>query len=407
MFSSILKLFSSQSTTNTTTNSQVSNSQLTNILTNSYYQSFTDYALASNNIFLRTLGEIFSAEPSVFVVLLAGIIFWIVLLIRWGLHLSSRRKHSRRKQYSRIVREIVKFTFSAKTLLIIFLSIGMFLTGILNAPSDIRRLVRIILLSTLLFFLYQGVMRFIKIYFRTSEIFPRRKNSVKQRNIHLLAYRFCQSLWILIFISFFLGLLGVELSSILAGFGIAGIIATLALQDAFSHLVGGVSLMLDETYSVGDIVRLDSGIEGIISEIGFRSTRIRTWDEENVTVPNGVLAKMTIINHSQPIERKRVILLLNVDATTTTIDNATTLFTEALENNPNVLSTPEPSIFLIDLKRDTLAFRIGFYVESYGVKLRITDEMLRSIYNLFEKNGIRFIPSESVVHLSQREVKQK
>ncbi|MGL5722293.1 MAG: mechanosensitive ion channel family protein [Brevinema sp.] len=404
MFSSILKLFSTQSTTNTlATNTTITN----NILTNSYYHSFTEYALASDNLILHTLGEIFSTEPSVFIILLAGLGFCIVLLVRWFLHLGSRSKYSAKKQYTRAIRETIKFVFSAKTLLIIFLSAGMFLTGLLNAPPDIRRLIRIILLSALLFFLYQGVMRFIKIYFRTIEIFPRRKNSVKQRNIHLLAYRFCQSVWVIIFISFFLGLMGVQLSSILAGVGIAGIIATLALQDAFSHLVGGVSLMLDETYSVGDIIRLDTGTEGIITEIGFRSTRIRTWDEENVTVPNGALAKMTIINHSQPVERKRVVLFFNVDATTSSVDNATELFMKVLTDNSNIFVNPEPTIFLIDIKRDTLAFRVSFYVEDYGAKLRTTNEVMRATYTLFRENNVRFIATESVVHVSQRDVETK
>ena len=165
--------------------------------------------------------------------------------------------------------------------------------------------------------------------------------------------------------------------------------------------------MLDETFSVGDVVRLDTGVEGIISEIGFRSTRIRTWDEENVIVPNGALAKMVIINNTQPVERKRVVLFFNVDATTSSVDNATALFTEILENNENILTNPEPAVFLIDIKRDTLAFRVAFYVEGYGIKLRTTNEFMRAAYTLFKAQGVRFIPTESVVHLSQRDVEPK
>ena len=84
----------------------------------------------------------------------------------------------------------------------------------------------------------------------------------------------------------------------IAGLGISGIAFALMAQDAFSNLFGGVIIVLDRPFAIGDWIQT-SNIEGIVEEITFRSTKIRTFSMAVATVPNSKLANENIINWSQ------------------------------------------------------------------------------------------------------------
>lgn len=84
----------------------------------------------------------------------------------------------------------------------------------------------------------------------------------------------------------------------ITGLGISGIAFALMAQDAFSNLFGGVIIVLDRPFAIGDWIQT-SNIEGIVEEITFRSTKIRTFSMAVATVPNSKLANENIINWSQ------------------------------------------------------------------------------------------------------------
>ena len=84
----------------------------------------------------------------------------------------------------------------------------------------------------------------------------------------------------------------------IAGLGISGVAFALMAQDAFSNLFGGVIIVLDRPFKIGDWIQT-SEIEGIVEEITFRSTKIRTFSMAVATVPNSKLANENIINWSQ------------------------------------------------------------------------------------------------------------
>lgn len=84
----------------------------------------------------------------------------------------------------------------------------------------------------------------------------------------------------------------------LAGLGISGVAFALMAQDTFSNLFGGVIIVLDRPFAIGDWIQT-SHVEGIVEDITFRSTRIRTFSMAVATVPNSKLANENIINWTQ------------------------------------------------------------------------------------------------------------
>ena len=94
---------------------------------------------------------------------------------------------------------------------------------------------------------------------------------------------------------FILGNLGVNVTSLVAGLGLGGLAVALAAQDTFRNLLGGVTIFADRPYQVGDWVVV-GGIEGTVEYVGFRSSRVRTFYNSVVTVPNGRIVDSHVDN---------------------------------------------------------------------------------------------------------------
>ena len=89
--------------------------------------------------------------------------------------------------------------------------------------------------------------------------------------------------------------LGINVMSILAGLGLGGLALALAAQDTAANLFGSITILFDQPFQVGDWIKVGSN-EGTVEEIGFRSTRIRTFYNSVITVPNSMMAKETVDN---------------------------------------------------------------------------------------------------------------
>ena len=110
-------------------------------------------------------------------------------------------------------------------------------------------------------------------------------------------------------ISFFLKILRV-----IAGLGIGGLIVTLAAQDTAKNLFGGLVIFLDKPFSVGDWIQMDA-YEGTIEDITFRTTRIRTFENSLVNVPNSIISNTSVINWSK-MEKRRYKANIKIDLST-------------------------------------------------------------------------------------------
>ncbi len=131
-------------------------------------------------------------------------------------------------------------------------------------------------------------------------------------------------------------LLGYNVSSLLAGLGIGGLAVALALQDTLSNFFGSVFIFLDRPFMIGDWVKIGD-IEGIVEDIGFRSTRIRTWLKTLVSIPNKNVANATIDNWSR-MPRRRVFQTIGVTYETTAdqMEQAVKEIKKIIENDPGV-----------------------------------------------------------------------
>lgn len=97
--------------------------------------------------------------------------------------------------------------------------------------------------------------------------------------------------------------LGVNLNGLVAGLGLGGVIVTLAAQDTAKNLFDGLVIFLDKPFVVGDWIQMDT-LEGTVEDITFRSTRVRTFENALLNIPNSIISASAIINWSKMEKRK-------------------------------------------------------------------------------------------------------
>jgi MscS family membrane protein len=138
-------------------------------------------------------------------------------------------------------------------------------------------------------------------------------------------------------IVFFLEAFGWKVTSLLAGLGIGGLAFALAAKDTLANLFGSIVLFMDRPFRVGNWVII-SGTEGVVEDIGIRSTRIRTFKDTVVTIPNATVANASAENvHSFRKRRLYFTMELRFDTPTKTVREAVKRMRQILKEHPMVL----------------------------------------------------------------------
>lgn len=179
----------------------------------------------------------------------------------------------------------------------------------------------------------------------------------------------------------------VDITPYLAGAGIAGLVLGMALQDSLKNVFGGISLILDKTYKVGDKIKLDNDTVGTIHDIGLRSTKLITFDNEVVYIPNGYLANTKVQNYSRPTPIVRVKVDFGV-AYGSNVGKVKRVILEVLKKNKGILDEPAPDVQFIEMGESALLFRALFWVERWDLAWDRKVEMTESIYNALNKAEI-------------------
>ena len=106
--------------------------------------------------------------------------------------------------------------------------------------------------------------------------------------------------------------LGINISPLIAGLGLGGLAVALAIQPTLANIFAGTYVMTEGVVSPGDYVELEGGVSGYVLDVSWRSTRIRTWRNNLVVVPNSRFAETIITNYQQPAPAVNVYLTCGV-----------------------------------------------------------------------------------------------
>ncbi len=198
-------------------------------------------------------------------------------------------------------------------------------------------------------------------------------------------------------------LLGYSVSSLLAGLGIGGLAVALALQDTLANFFGSVFIFLDRPFLVGDWIKV-AGTEGTVEQIGFRTTRIRTWPATMVSIPNKTVANEVIDNWSR-MPKRRVVQTIGVTYGTRAdqMQNAVSAIRGILQGDEGV----DQEFMLIrftDFGEFSLNILVYYFTRdvTWDAYLATKERVNLAIMGALENLGLSIAFPTQTVHLRQR-----
>ena len=133
-----------------------------------------------------------------------------------------------------------------------------------------------------------------------------------------------------------LELWGIKVGPIIAGLGLLGVAVALGAQDLFKNLISGIMILMERRFKIGDVIHIAGEAEGIVEQIGFRSTLIRQFDSNLVMVPNFKFAERSVTNNSRRINRRiRWIIGLEYRTTVEQLKNMRNQIKEFIDKDKN------------------------------------------------------------------------
>lgn len=191
----------------------------------------------------------------------------------------------------------------------------------------------------------------------------------------------------------------IEVSGLVATLGIGSLAIALAAQAALADTISGFVIMIDRPYRIGDRIEiLDLDTWGDVEDIGLRSTRIRTRDNRMVIVPNSVISKSLVVNHSYPNDQYRLQNHVGV-AYGTDIEKARQVIIEAVKTVEGVLKDRPIEALFLEFGDSALIFRVRWWLDSYVDTRRMFDSVNTAIYKALNEADVEIpFPQRVVTH---------
>jgi small-conductance mechanosensitive channel len=194
-------------------------------------------------------------------------------------------------------------------------------------------------------------------------------------------------------------------TSLLAGAGIMAAIVGFASQAAFSNIVSGIFIIIFKPFKVDDIVSFKDGLTGVVSEITFRHTVIRDFENRRIIIPNTIISNETIINSSIDDERvmKHIFFSIGYEAD---VDKAMKIIQEEISNHPNFIDgrksdevdKPLVPVMMTDWGQSSIQLRANAWTLNAGAAFVLKCDVLQSIKKRFDQEGIEIpYPYQNVI----------
>lgn len=181
-----------------------------------------------------------------------------------------------------------------------------------------------------------------------------------------------------------LGIWGIDLTPVVAGLGITGVVLGFALQESISSVFSGMMLAINQPFELGDYVDIGS-TSGTVKSMDIMSVTLATPDNRKITMSNKIVWSQVITNYSS-MEKRRLDMTAGV-AYGTDLDKAKQVIKDVIDSYPEVLQDPAPVIEVSELADSEVTFVVRPWVEPsnyWPVKWRFQ----KDIYDAFDKAGI-------------------
>jgi len=199
-----------------------------------------------------------------------------------------------------------------------------------------------------------------------------------------------------------LELWGIKVGPVIAGLGLFGVAVALGAQDLFKNLISGIMILMEKRFTIGDVILVSNEVEGVVEQIGFRSTLVRRFDSTPVMIPNYKFAEQSVTNYSRRHHRRiRWLIGLEYKTSIDQLKKIRDAITKLIKDNKDFAKNENSGFFVrIDSFSDS---SIDMLVQAFTVTndwsefLKIKEELAVSIIEIVEANNAGFaFPSQSI-----------
>lgn len=197
--------------------------------------------------------------------------------------------------------------------------------------------------------------------------------------------------------------LNFNLSGLIAGLGLGGVIVALAAQDIAKNLFGGMAIIVDKPFSVGDWIQT-ANYSGTVEDITFRSTRLRMTDNTVVTIQNSTLSNEPVINYAKlPMRRFSTTLNLALETNSNVVENIIGKVKFALSNTDGVLPN-DLNVYLQKIADDGIEIGIFFNtnIVSYYDYLSFCEQVNLLLLKVLESENVKLAYPTQKVYVADK-----
>ncbi len=241
------------------------------------------------------------------------------------------------------------------------------------------------------------------------------KNYVQKLDLPIpttgLAYGLLKGMILIAGLLIILSTLGISITPLITALGVGGLAVALALQDTLANLFAGIHILMEKSIRVGDFVKLETGQEGYVEDITWRTTRVKMLPNNIVVIPNSKLAQSVITNYYLPEKRMSLLVPIGVSYSSDPVKVERVLVEEAKKavgEVPGLLGEPEPFVrFIPGFGESSLDFTLICQVKEFVDQYLAQHELRKRIFKRFQEEGIEIPFPHRTVYLREEKEWQK
>ncbi len=226
-----------------------------------------------------------------------------------------------------------------------------------------------------------------------------------------LAHGLLKGIILIVGLLIILSSLGISITPLITALGVGGLAVALALQDTLANLFAGIHILMEKSIRVGDFVKLETGQEGYIEDITWRTTRVRMLPNNIVVIPNSKLSQSVVTNYYLPEKRMSLLIPIGVSYSSDPTRVEKILLEEAKKaagEIPGLLGDPEPFVrFIPGFGESSLDFTLICQVSEFVDQYLAQHELRKRIFNRFKEEGIEIPFPHRTVYLREEKDWQK
>jgi len=181
--------------------------------------------------------------------------------------------------------------------------------------------------------------------------------------------------------------LKVDLTPLIATSAALTFVVGMAMQDVLGNLFAGLALNIEKPFSLGDWVMINQKT-GLVMDMSWRATRIKTFSDNYVIIPNSEISKDEIINYSHPTTIHARELKVGVSYSTPP-NKVKELMALVMNETPEIMKKPEPRVWLVEYGDFAIIYRMKFWIDGYSHLFAIEDSLMSRLWYIFQRNDIQ------------------